>query len=218
MPGVARVKRASLIRLAAVALSFALFAAPAPLGAALDPRDEADIARIQAYLNRIQSLRSHFVQIAPDGALAEGLFLLKRPGRLRFEYAPPSPILVVGDGRWLILYDAELDQVSRMAIDSTPLRVLLAQDVRFDGRVVVDHVDRAPGILRLVVLDREKPEEGAITLVFSDSPLTLRQWLVTDSQGLVTTIYLSEIEVNPPLDPRSFVFIDPNPFRDEDRR
>jgi outer membrane lipoprotein-sorting protein len=182
--------------------------------AALSERDQAAVVRVEAYLNRIQSIRADFIQIAPDGSLSEGTFSLQRPGRVRFEYAPPSPIQIVGDGKWLILYDAELDQVTRVSIDSTPFSVLLAPTIRLGGRVSVQKVEREPGVLRLVVQDQEKPEEGAITLVFSDKPLQLREWLVRDAQGLETTVYLNQVEFNPPLDPELFVFVDPQPFRD----
>lgn len=208
-------RRRSRLGLAALVAGL-LLAAPSP-SAALSERDEADIGRIAAYLERIRTLRARFLQIAPDGALAEGLFLLKRPGRLRFAYAPPSPILMVADGTWLFFYDSELDQLNRIAIGSTPLSVLLAENIRFDGALVVERVERVPGVLRLVVVDRERPEQGTVTLVFSEPPLSLRQWLVKDGQGLVTTIHLSEVELNPPLDPQLFVFVDPNPFRDYDR-
>ena len=201
--------------LVALALVLAVVAAPA---AALTERDRADISRVEDYLNRIRSILAKFVQVAPSGRLAEGLFAMQRPGRLRFEYAPPTPILVIGDGRDLVFYDSRLDQVSRIAISMTPLKVLLAETINFEGRVGVDRVERTPGVLRLVVLDRKRPKDGALTLVFSESPLLLRQWLVKDRKGLVTSIYLSEMQVNPELDPELFVFVDPNPDRDLDVR
>lgn len=206
-----RLRNRCMSALVALALLVML---PAPLDAALDKRDHADIARVEAYLDEIQSLRAKFIQIAPNGQLSEGVFSLQRPGRLRFEYDPPTPILVVGDGKWLLFYDSRLDQLSRIAIDLTPLKVLLAEEIKFDGRVGVAEVERAPGVLRLVVLDRERPGDGAVTLVFSESPLRLRQWLVRDPKGLVTSIYLSRLELNLPLDPGLFEFVDPNPFRD----
>ncbi len=201
--------------LVVLALVLAVVAAPA---AALTERDRADISRVENYLNRIRSILAKFVQVAPSGRLAEGLFAMQRPGRLRFEYAPPTPILVIGDGRDLVFYDSRLDQVSRIAISMTPLKVLLAETINFQGRVGVDRVERTPGVLRLVVLDRKRPKDGAVTLVFSESPLLLRQWLVTDRKGLVTSIYLSEMQFNPELDPELFVFVDPNPDRDLDTR
>jgi outer membrane lipoprotein-sorting protein len=200
--------------LAAQALALTLALVVAAPAAALSERDRADISRVESYLNRIQSIRARFVQVAPNGGLAEGQFVMQRPGRLRFEYAPPSPILVVGDGRDLVFYDSRLDQVSRIAISMTPLKVLLAETIDFKGRVGVDRVERTPGVLRLVVLDRERPKDGAVTLVFSEAPLLLRQWLVKDPKGLVTSIYLSEMESNPALEPELFVFVDPNPDRD----
>ena len=198
------------------ALALVLLATPAL--AALDARDRADVTRIEAYLNGIRTIRAKFVQIAPDGALSEGIFSLWRPGRVRFEYLPPSPLQVVADGSWLFLYDAELDQTTRVDIDSTPLSVLLGDTIRLDGRISVRNVEREPGVLRLVVRDEEKPERGSITLVFSEKPLKFRQWLVLDAQGLETSVYLSQVEFNPALDADIFEFVDPNPFREESDR
>ncbi len=199
-------------------IAVALVLAAPPAWAALDARDQADVRRIEAYLNGIRTIRAKFVQIAPDGELSEGVFSLWRPGRIRFEYLPPSPIQVVADGSWLFLYDAELDQTTRFDIDATPLSVLLGDTIRLDGRISVRNVEREPGVLRLVVRDREKPERGSITLVFSEKPLKFRQWLVLDAQGLETAVYLSQVEFNPALDADIFEFVDPNPFREESER
>jgi outer membrane lipoprotein-sorting protein len=199
-------------------IAVALVLAAPPAWAALDARDRADVRRVEAYLNGIRTIRAKFVQIAPDGELSEGVFSLWRPGRIRFEYLPPSPIQVVADGSWLFLYDAELDQTTRVDIDSTPLSVLLGDTIRLDGRISVRNVEREPGVLRLVVRDEEKPERGSITLVFSEKPLKFRQWLVLDAQGLETAVYLSQVEFNPILDAKIFEFVDPNPFREESDR
>jgi len=92
--------------------------------AALSAEEQADVARIEEYLNGISTLSSEYYQINPDGSVAQGMFYLSRPGKLRFEYVPPSPLLVVGDGVWLHYYDRELGQVNDYPIDKTPIGVL----------------------------------------------------------------------------------------------
>jgi outer membrane lipoprotein-sorting protein len=184
-------------------------AVPAAVAAALSELEIADIARAEAYLNTIQTMRARFIQVGPQGGLTEGNFYLRRPGRLRFEYDPPIPVLVVADGTWVVFYDSEINQVTRLPLGSTPLAVLLRDEVRLRGSVTVTDVERATGTLRITVIDTEAPDQGTITLVFNDRPLALRQWLIRDPQGLETSIAMSQTQFNLILEPQLFVFFEP---------
>jgi len=169
--------------------------------------DAADIARVEAYFNRISTLQSDFTQIGQDGRTATGKFFLRRPGRLRFAYDPPSKILVVADGLRLIYHDAELGQTTQVLIVQTPLAVLLDSPVDLkSGRISAAKVDRRPGTLRVTVLDRKKPEEGSMLLEFGDNPLQLRNWRITDAQGQQTTIALANLEFDTAIRPDLFRF------------
>ncbi len=190
-------------------IALALGTGPAAAAAALSELDIADIARAEAYLNSIQTMKARFIQIGPQGGLSEGNFYLRRPGRLRFEYDPPIPVLVVADGTWVVFYDSEINQVTRLPLGSTPLAVLLRDEIRLRGSVTVTEVERATGTLRITVIDSEAPDQGTITLVFSDRPLALRQWLIRDPQGLETSIAMSQTQYNMILKPELFVFFEP---------
>ncbi|WP_284347773.1 LolA family protein [Sneathiella chinensis] len=172
----------------------------------LDDREQ--IARVEAYLNDIQSMKARFLQINAEGMIAQGDVYLRRPGRMRFEYEPPAQILVVADGTWLVMHDKELNETTRLPLRSTPLSVLLEETVSFKGAVQVISVERDAGTLRLNVINTKEPDEGGITLVFRESPLKLRQWLVTDVQGNTTSITLSDVERNLPLEAKLFTFFD----------
>ena len=186
------------------------FAVPG-VRADVDPAGDPDIARIVDYLNGIRTLKARFVQIAPDGGVSEGDLFMRRPGRLRFEYDPPMPLLIVADGFWLVLWDKELDHVDRVPLASTPLGFLVDEAVSLGDPLVVRRLERQPGLLNLTVFDRRREDEGELTLVFGDRPLSLRQWLVTDAQQLQTQVSLYEVETNIPVDGRLFVFSDPEP-------
>ena len=210
--GGARVARSWLRQLGRAMLVACLWLglASAAAGAELGEADQADVARIAAYLNDVRSMKARFIQVGPNGELAQGDLYLRRPGRLRFEYDPPSPLLLVADGFWLILQDKELEQVSRWPVNDTPLGVLVADDIELDGRRTrVTEVGRRAGVLTVTLIDRERPDEGSVTLVFSDSPLRLRQWRIVDAQGGVTNLSLQRTQLNPKLDPELFVFTDP---------
>lgn len=177
--------------------------------AKLSEEDKADLARVSDYLNGIETLRSRYFQINPDGSMAEGTFYLHRPGRLRFDYDPPTPILVVGDGIWLHYHDRELGQINDFPIYDTPIGVLAKEKISFEPPILVEDVRRQPGVLRITLRDADDPGRGSLELVFEDHPLALRQWSLIDPQGRATTVAFLDMTTNLPLDSQLFVFDDP---------
>jgi outer membrane lipoprotein-sorting protein len=185
----ARLGRAAVLLVAVLALGAASRPAPAPQ---LSAEDKADAARVEAYLNGIGTLQSRFVQVASDGSYAEGQISLKRPGKLRIEYDPPTPILIVADGSFVIYFDKDLEQTTYLGYDDTPAGILLADRISLSGKVKVTGVDRRSGVLAVSVAKSDDPAEGRLTLVFSDKPLTLRKWMITDHQGITTNFSLTD--------------------------
>lgn len=171
--------------------------------------DARDLARISNYLNGISSLEGNFVQIGPDGDLSEGRFYMRRPGRLRFEYRPPNPALIVADGVWVGIYDKSINTLDRVPLGQTPLDLLLRERVNLRDEGAVESIERSAGQMRVKAIDPDAPDEGSITMIFSDTPLELRQWIVVDPQGLTTTVALSETRTNVKLDPELFFIAEP---------
>jgi outer membrane lipoprotein-sorting protein len=199
--------------LAVLALSGLLaFTAQAaePKRATLSEADRADVERVEAYLNSITTLKARFLQVSPNGASVEGDAYLSRPGRLRLQYDPPSPLLVVADGSFLIVHDQQLGEPSWIPLNSTPAGILVRPDVRLSGAdVAVTRVVRQPGVVRVSLVEASEPAAGEITLVFSDRPFMLRQWQVKDAQNQITTVSLFEAQSGLTLDPKLFQFQDP---------
>ncbi len=178
-----------------------------PLSAA----DKADVERAEGYLNGITTLKARFLQVSPNGASVEGDAFLSRPGRLRMQYDPPSPLLVVADGDFLIVHDRQLGEPSYIPLGSTPAGILVRPGVKLDGPdLAVTRVVRLPGVVRVAVVAADDPAAGEITLVFSDRPFALRQWQVRDPQNQVTTVSLFEAQTGLTLDPKLFEFQNPN--------
>ena len=185
-------------------------------GAAVVPtaEEQETLARLEDHLSGLRSMHARFVQFNDEGGVVSGEFYLRRPGQLRFEYTPPSPILIVATGRQLIFYDAELEQVTYLPLSATPLAFLIADRFSFDrDDIEITRIQRDPGVISVSIVDPDNPGEGEITLIFSDGPLALRQWRVVDAQGKMTTVALSEVRTNLELDDALFRFVDPNPFR-----
>ena len=173
---------------------------------------------VESYLNSIKTLSADFIQISPDSSISRGRFYLKRPGRLRFEYEPPTPILIVADGTYLNYFDVELGQLSQLGVYSTSIGVIVAKEVVLGGRVTVKSVRRREAVIALTTIDTVEPERGTLTLIFSKRPLELRKWEIIDSQGFLTTVALDEVSVNSQLDPDLFKFRRPESVKRTDTR
>lgn len=190
-----------------------LLALPAVAGPAKKPlsaQDRADVQRAEAYLNSFTTLKARFLQVSANGGQAEGNAFLSRPGKMRLQYDPPSPLLVVADGRFLIVHDRQLDAPSYIPLNSTPAGILVRADVRLDGKDVgVTRVVRQPGVLNISMVEAEDPGAGELTLVFSERPFALRQWRVVDAQGQTTSVSLYEAQTGMALDGKLFEFRDP---------
>ena len=172
------------------------------------PQDRADLARVEAYLNGIHTLRARFVQTAPDGGVSQGVALMQRPGRMRFQYDPPTPFLLVANYGILFFHDAQLNQTSNIPLSRTPLGILLADRTTLSGDVTVTRLVRYPGQIQVSLIRTASPGEGTLTLYFADNPLALRQWVVVDQQGKQTQVSFTNMEVGASLDAKSFDYRD----------
>jgi outer membrane lipoprotein-sorting protein len=201
--------------LAAIRPAQAAAAAPAFVPTA---QDTADLARVEAYLNGLTTLKAKFQQIAPDGAISRGIAWMDRPGRMRFQYDPPTPLLLVAGGGLFVFYDRELNQTTNIPLGSTPLGILLGENLRLSGEVTVTAIDREPGVLSITMQRTASPGDGSLTLIFSDGPLLLRQWVVVDAQRQETRVSLFDVQLGGTFDQQMFHFIDPRFMPSEAKR
>lgn len=188
--------------------------ARAPVGASvqaaqLTPGDQNALQRVEDYLNSITTLSARFQQADSAGKRASGHLYIQRPGKLRFEYDPPTPVLIVANGRFLIHYDRSLKTASYIDQKATPAWFLLAPRVELGGDVTVTDVTRRDGRLLVTLVKTRDPGQGKVTLIFDESPMRLEQWAVTDAQGVVTHVMLDEVEVGGRIDPKLFEFNEP---------
>jgi outer membrane lipoprotein-sorting protein len=150
-----------------------------------------------------------FMQTASDGSTASGMIYLQRPGKLRIDYDPPSPILIVSTSGQLVYFDKALKQVTYVPTSSTPAAFLVQEQVKLSGEITVVRLQRGPGAIRVTLVRSSEPEAGQVTLVFADQPLQLRQWTVVDGRGVETQVALMDPVLGGPIDPKRFEFLDP---------
>lgn len=195
---------------AALALSVPMapgFAAPPAPAARADQSSSAVLSQVAAYLNGLKTVQARFIQVGPDGGIRNGTAILQRPGKMRFQYDPPDPQLLVAGFGLLVYHDPELNQTTNIPLSSTPLGILLAKHVTFSGPVTVTKIEQPPGEIQISLIRTGHAAEGSLTLVFATDPLELRQWQVTDAQGRTTRVTLYDLHATKPFPDKDFEYV-----------
>ncbi|AXY23071.1 lipoprotein chaperone [Komagataeibacter saccharivorans] len=166
-------------------------------------QDHALLERVEHHLDGISLLKARFRQIAPDGKQTTGTAWIDRANRrMRFQYDPPSPLLLVANHDQVVFNDSQLDQTTTMPMDKTPLGLLLRPHLQLSGDVTVTGLSRDSNMLNVTVVRTESPGDGSLTLVFRNNPLLLRGWIIQDAQQQVTRVELLDVTTGgaPPAD------------------
>jgi outer membrane lipoprotein-sorting protein len=198
-------RRTLILSAALAALPMAARAQPLAQSA----QDRADLARIEVYLNGLRTLKARFLQVAPSGDTSEGVVWLERPGRVRFQYDPPTPLLLVAGRGLVALYDRSLKQTTNYPLSSTPLSILLGENLKLSGDITATGITRLPGQIQVTLVRTANPADGSLTLILAETPLQLRQWSVVDAQRQETRVSLFNAEIGGSLDSSLFDFVDP---------
>jgi outer membrane lipoprotein-sorting protein len=178
---------------------------PVPTTAAITPAQRTQVDKASAYLSSLQQLVGNFVQIGPDGSRVKGEFYIQKPGKIRFEYDPPSPIQIIADGESVIVRDRKLATQDLFPLSQTPLRYLLSEriDLLRDTNVVGV---RADDTFVTIVIEERQPLVGTSRLVMmlGAKDYQLKQWTITDPQGYDTTVAVSNLDRSKRPDPDMF--------------
>jgi outer membrane lipoprotein-sorting protein len=172
--------------------------------AQLTDADKADIVRVEQYLNGIGTMRASFQQFTESEGLAFGRIYVRRPGRLRVEYDPPSEILLIADGTLLSYYDQELNHIEQVPLRLSPMWFLLRDDVELGGDVTVTSFKKAANSIQIGMVQSDEPDAGSVSLELGDQPLELRQWTITDPAGTQVRVGLYNAEFGVQLEPALF--------------
>lgn len=168
--------------------------------------EKLSLGEISRYLNSLVTAQGQFTQINEDGTISTGRILIRRPGRVRFEYDPPEAALVVADGATVGIIDPRSnDGPQGYPLNRTPLSIILARNVDLSrARMVTGH--SSDGTITTVrAQDPDNPDYGSIDLVFTADPVELRQWVINDSGGGRTTVVLGDLQTGVRLADEAFV-------------
>ena len=175
-------------------------------GQTLDTAQVDAIKKIDGYFNELKTLQGRYTQTtSADKKQTRGKFYVKKPGLFRFAYAPPSKLVILSDGNMLAIEDHDLKQVDKYPLDSTPFRLLLRKDVNLmrDARIV--DMQLADDLLIVSIIDKGGDSSGAIKLFFVQKPaFELKEWVITDAQGVETRIEVAELDKIQPIDSKLF--------------
>jgi outer membrane lipoprotein-sorting protein len=178
---------------------------PANIFASFDANQKAQAARVSAYLSSLQTLVGNFVQVGPDGTKTKGDFYIQKPGKVRFEYDPPTPIDIIADGSALAVRDRNLATQDIYPLSQTPLRFLLSDriDLLKDTNVVNVTAD---DMYISVTIEEKQALIGTsrLMLMIGAKDGQLKQWTVTDPQGYDTTVAVYNLDSSKKLDPGMF--------------
>jgi len=166
--------------------------------------------KYENYLNELKTLSGNFTQTNSKGQRVTGTIQIARPGRMRLDYNPPSSLLIVADGKWLVTYDKEADETNYVSLDNTPAAFILRPYISFSGDVAITSIIPKGNATEISLIRKEDPDAGYISLVFANNPVALKEWSVVDGQGIKTRVVLSKIESNVDLAPGLFVIKTPN--------
>lgn len=179
------------------------------LGAALASgpalAQQLSLGEISAYLNSLRSAQAGFTQVNADGSISTGTLFLSRPGRIRFEYAPPDRSLFLASGGQVAVFDGRSNQPpERFPLSETPLSIILAETVDLSRAGMVTGHTSDGTTTTVTAQDPRHPEYGSIQLVFTANPVELRQWIVTDRSGQQTTVILNDLRPGVQVADRQF--------------
>lgn len=166
--------------------------------------------KYENYLNELRTLSGEFTQTNSKGQRVTGTIQISRPGRMRLDYSPPSSLLIVADGKWLVTYDKEADETNYVSLDNTPAAFILRPYISFSGDVAITSIIPKGNATEISLIRKEDPDAGYISLVFANNPVALKEWSVVDGQGVKTRVVLSKIESNMDLPPDLFMIKSPN--------
>ena len=171
----------------------------------LSPEQVESINKISAYMNSFETLQGEFTQISPKGNISKGVMFISKPGKLRFEYSPPNPFLLVSDGKWVTLKNRAKEKGDQFPLSATPLRLVVSQKIDLLQEADILAVEQADGITSVVLEDRKQTLGGQLVLIFDENLNQLQQWIIVDGKGRRTTVSLANLEAGVDIDPKLFV-------------
>ncbi len=174
-------------------------------------RAQTGVPEVENYVNSIKTLQARFVQSNPNGTAVQGTLYIRRPGRMRFEYDPPSKLKIVSDGWQVTMWDPATRDFGQWPIGWTAASFLVKEPFKLSGDLAVQSIDHnSDGFLQLTVVQTRKPQEGKVIVRFAEKPLTLRGWSIVDGRGNKVDVALTDLQTGMQLADSLFKYDGPD--------
>lgn len=164
----------------------------------------AVVKKLGDYFNSLTTMKGEFTQVSPKGNVSAGVFYISKPGKMRFEYAPPNPFVIVSDGRWVTVKNNAKNKADQYPLSATPLNLMLAKDVDLLKEAKILGVEEKSGVFWVTLELRDSLVPGQLVLVYDPDSSALQQWIVVDGQGRKTTVNIAKLEPGVQPDPKLF--------------
>lgn len=169
------------------------------------PQQQTALFHINNYFNSFQTMQGQFIQFGPHGEQSEGSFFMARPGKIRFQYKPPVRLDVISDGKNVAILDNRTKTQDYYPLGKTPLRYLLSRSIDLTSDRLINDVREDPDLIAVTIVENSTFVKGKLTLIFDRRTYELKQWIVTDAQGLNTSVAIYNVATGKPADPGKFV-------------
>jgi outer membrane lipoprotein-sorting protein len=172
---------------------------------------QTGVPQIEAYINSIRTMQARFVQNNPNGSVVQGTIYLSRPGKMRFEYDPPSQLKIVADGAQVTLWDPPNRDFGQWPIGWTAASFLVKEPLKLSGDLTVQTLNRnADGLIEMTMVQTRKPSEGKVIVRFAENPLAMRGWSIIDGRGNKVDVALTDVKMGIPLAASLFKYDGPD--------
>jgi outer membrane lipoprotein-sorting protein len=179
-----------------------LMAVSLPADGLADARGEV-VKELSNHFASVPTMTGEFIQFGPNGEQTGGQFFIQRPGKLRFNYEDPSPLMLVSNGETIGVRNKKLKTWQYMPLDKNPLSILLADQISLDNQSIRS-VETNPDVTRVVMGDKSIFGESEITLLFDPQSYDLRQWTIKDNQGKETSVMIFNVQKNVAISQKMF--------------
>ena len=153
------------------------------------------ISEIKSYIKNLKKLEADFIQVGPDGKVSEGKLYLDLPGKIRFEYIKPENLLITSQGFWLVVQDRKLKYTNNIPLNQTPLYFFLNKKLNFKKRGLKITLKKELGLILLTIKDHDQYHQSTLTMQFSENPVNLKKWIITDEFDNKTSVLLQNLNV-----------------------
>ena len=158
-----------------------------------DNLDNRNFTNVKEYLNNLNSLEADFLQVSSDGDIKEGKIFLSIPGKLRISYKNPDNLLITSNGFWLTIQDKKLKQTNNFPLNQTPINLFLNKKLNFNEDEFKIKFEKRSGIITLIFSDNQKLNSSMFKLIFTNTPLRLKKWVIIDEFNNETSVLLQNL-------------------------